>query len=167
MHQSLSLLSAGSGDLPERHQTLRATLEWSLDLLRPEERVFFRRLGIFAGSFSEDAAAAVVADAGLDVLDGLTSLVEKNLLVRSEMRGEARFHMLETVREFARERVAEAGEERAARLRHGEWVVQFLAGEHNEPAERPDAPGRPRAHRVGGDGGSACAALRRERGRRS
>jgi predicted ATPase len=131
LQKSLSLLSGAKGDLPERHQTLRATLEWSLDLLRPEERVFFRRLGIFAGSFSEDAAAAVVADAGLDVLDGLTSLVEKNLLVRSEMRGEARFHMLETVREFARERVTEAGEERAARLRHGEWVVQFLAREHN------------------------------------
>jgi predicted ATPase len=130
LHQSLSLLSAGKQDLPQRHQTLRATLEWSLDLLRPEERVFFRRLGIFAGSFSEDAAAAVVADSGLDVLDGLTSLVEKNLLVRSEVRGAARFHMLETVREFARERVAAAGEERAARLRQGEWIVQFLTDEH-------------------------------------
>jgi len=56
--------------------------------------------------------------------------VEKSLLVRDEMRGEARFHMLETVRELARQRVAEAGEERAARLRHGQWVVQFLAGQH-------------------------------------
>jgi predicted ATPase len=129
LDKSLSLLSGGKRDLPERHQTLRATLDWSLDLLRPEERVFFRRLGVFAGSFSEEAAAAVVADAGLDSLDGLTSLVEKNLLVRTELRGEARFHMLETVRELARERVAEAGEERAARLRHGEWIVQFLAGE--------------------------------------
>jgi predicted ATPase len=131
LHKSLSLLSGGKRDSPERHQTLRATLDWSLDLLRPEERVFFRRLGIFAGNFSEDAAAAVVANAGIDALDGLTSLVEKSLLVRSEVRGEARFYMLETVREFARERVAEAGEERAARLRHGEWVVRFLAGEHN------------------------------------
>ena len=129
--QSLSLLSGAARDLPERHQTLRATLEWSLDLLRPEEQVFFRRLGVFAGSFCEAAAAAVVADAGLDVLDGLTSLVEQNLLVRSEMRGEARFQMLETVREFARELVAAAGEERAARIRHGEWVVEFLAGEQD------------------------------------
>ncbi len=131
LRESLSLLSGAKRDLPARQQTLRATLEWSFDLLGPEERVFFRRLGIFAGSFSEDAAAAVVADAGLDVLDGLTSLVEKSLLVGSEMRGETRFHMLETVREFARERVVEAGEERAARLRHCEWVVQFLAGEHD------------------------------------
>jgi predicted ATPase len=129
--QSLSLLTGTARDLPERHQTLRATLEWSLDLLRPEEKVFFRRLGIFAGSFSEDAAAAVVADAGLDVLDGLTSLVEQNLLVRSEIGGVARFQMLETVREFARELVTAAGEELAARLRHGQWVLQFLAGEHD------------------------------------
>jgi predicted ATPase len=131
LDESFSLLSRAKRDLPERHQTLRATLEWSLDLLRPEERVFFRRLGIFAGSFSEDAAAAVVADAELDVLDGLISLVEKSLLVRFEVRGEARFQMLETVREFAREQVAAAGEERAARLRHGEWIADFLAGEHN------------------------------------
>lgn len=130
LDKSLSLLTGGKRGLPERHQTLRATLDWSLDLLRPEERVFFRRLGVFAGSFSEDAAAAVVADAGLAALDGLSSLVEKNLLARTELRGEARFHMLETVRELAHERVAEAGEERAARLRHGEWIVQFLAGEH-------------------------------------
>src|SRR5262249_47531058 len=116
LDESLSLLSGGKRDLPERHQTLRATLEWSLDLLSPEERVFFRRLGIFAGSFSEDAAAAVVEDPGIDTLDGLSSLVEKSLLVRLEVRGESRFRMLETVREFARERAADAGEERAARL---------------------------------------------------
>jgi predicted ATPase len=130
LDRSLALLTGGRRDQPERHHTLRATIEWSLDLLRPEERVFFRRLGIFAGSFSEDAAAAVVASAEPDVLDGLTSLVEKSLLVRTEVRGEARFHMLETVRELALERVVEAGEERAARLRHGEWVAQFLAGEY-------------------------------------
>jgi predicted ATPase len=128
--RSLLLLTGGRRDLQERHQTLRATLEWSLDLLRPEERVFFRRLGVFEGSFCEDAAAAVVADAGLDPLDGLTSLVEKSLLVRTEQIGEARFHMLETVRELARECVAAAGEERAARFRHAEWIVKFLAGEH-------------------------------------
>jgi predicted ATPase len=131
LDKSLALLTVGARDRPERHQTLRATLEWSLDLLRPEERVFFRRLGVFAGSFSEEAAAAVVADAGLDALDGLTSLVEQSLLVRTEVRGEGRFHMLETVRELARERVAEAGEERAARLRHAGWVTRFLAGEHD------------------------------------
>ena len=130
LDKSLSLLTGGRRDLPERHQTLRATLEWSLDLLRPEERVFFRRLGVLEGDFSEDAAEAVVGDAGLDVLSGLSSLVEKSLLVRSELRGEARFHLLETVRELAREQVAQAGEERAARIRHAEWIIRFLAREH-------------------------------------
>jgi predicted ATPase len=130
LDKSLSLLTGGRRDLPERHQTLRATLEWSLDLLRPEERVFFRRLGVLAGDFSEEAAEAVVGDAGLDALSGLSSLVEKSLLVRTELRGEARFHLLETVRELAREQVAQAGEERAARLRHAEWIIQFLAREH-------------------------------------
>jgi predicted ATPase len=127
---SLSLLAGSQRDRPERHQTLRATIEWSLDLLRPEEHVVFRRLGVFDGSFSEEAAEAVLGDAGANTLDRLTSLVEKSLLVRTELRGEARFQMLETVRELARERAAAAGEERAARLRQGEWLERLLAREH-------------------------------------
>jgi predicted ATPase len=130
LDESLSLLSGGQRDRPERHQTLRATLEWSLALLQPEEQRFFRRLGVFADSFSESAAAAVVGDAGIDVLDGVTSLVEKSLLVRFEVRGDSRFRMLETVREFARDQAAAAGDERAARLRHAQWVERLLAGEH-------------------------------------
>ena len=86
--------------------------------------MFFRRLGIFAGSFPEEGAAAVVGDAALEALEGLTSLVEKSLLVRTEASGHVRFHMLETVREFARERAAEAGEERDARVRHAAWVTR-------------------------------------------
>src|SRR5262245_33257319 len=132
LDQSLSLLSHGRRDLPERHQTLRATIDWSLALLRPEEQIVFRRLGVFAGSFSEEAVDAVLADTGLATLEGLTSLVDKSLLVRTEIHGEARFHMLETVREMARERLAQAGEERAARLRQAEWLERFLAREHVE-----------------------------------
>jgi predicted ATPase len=130
LDSSLSLLAGSQRDRPERHQTLRATIEWSLDLLRPEEQVVFRRLGVFTGSFSEEAAAAVLGDAGANPLDRLTSLVEKSLLVCTELRGEARFHMLETVRELARERAAAAGEERAARLRQAEWLERLLAREH-------------------------------------
>jgi predicted ATPase len=158
LDHSLSLLTGGKRDLPERHQALRATLEWSLDLLRPEERVFFRRLGVFAGSFSEDAAAAVVGDAGLDPLEGLASLVEKSLLVRTEVRGEGRFHLLETVRELAREQAAAAGEERAGRLRHAEWIVRFLAGEHQNLVRSET---RPSAHeRVAAEEAGARLALR-------
>lgn len=132
LDRSLSLLSARMRDLPERHQTLRATIGWSLDLLRPDEKVAFRRLGAFDGSFSEEAAEAVLADPSLGTLDVLTSLVEKNLLVRTEVRAVARFHMLETVRETAREQLAEAGEERAVYLHHAEWLEGFLAREHQD-----------------------------------
>jgi predicted ATPase len=129
---SLALLAGGRRDLPERHQTLRATIEWSLDLLLPDEQVCFRRLGVLGGGFSEEVAAAVLGDVSLDTLDALTSLVDKSLLVRTESGGEARFHMLETVRELARERAAAAGEERAARMRHAEWLESYLAREHSD-----------------------------------
>ena len=132
LDRSLTLLSAGKRDLPERHQTLRATIEWSLGLLRPEEQVVFRRLGVFQGSFPEPAAEAVLADAGMDPLDGLTSLVEKSLLVRTELGGEARFHMLETVRELAREHLIQAGEERVARVRHVEWLEGLILREQKD-----------------------------------
>jgi predicted ATPase len=127
LDKCLALLTGGRRDLPERQQTLRGALDWSHELLSPDERVFFRRLGIFAGSFPEEGAAAVVGDAALEPLEGLTSLVEKSLLVRNEAGGQVRFQMLETVREFARERVAQAGEERDARVRHAAWVSQILA----------------------------------------
>jgi predicted ATPase len=132
LDRSLALLSAGKRDLPERHQTLRATIEWSLALLRPEEQVVFRRLGVFEGSFPEEAAAAVLADTEMDPLDGLTSLVEKSLLIRTELAGEPRFHLLETVREMARERVVQSGEEREARLRHAAWLEGLIAREQRD-----------------------------------
>jgi predicted ATPase len=132
LDRSLTLLSAGKRDLPERHQTLRATIEWSLGLLRSEEQLVFRRLGVFQGSFPEGAAEAVLVDAGMDALDGLTSLVEKSLLVRAEVGGEARFHMLETVRELAREHLIQAGEERAARVRHVEWLERLIVSEQKD-----------------------------------
>ena len=132
LDRSLALLSGGRRDLPERQQTLRATIEWSLALLGPEEQVVFRRLSVFACGFTESAAEAVLADAGMGALDGITSLVEKSLLVRTEARGEARFQMLETVRELARERAIEAGEERAARLRNAEWLENLIAREHRD-----------------------------------
>jgi hypothetical protein len=89
--------------------------------------VFFRRLGIFAGSFAEEGAAAVVGEGAIEPLVGLTSIVEKSLLARTEMSGRVRFHLLETVREFARERLLAAGEERDTGIRHAEWITRFLA----------------------------------------
>jgi predicted ATPase/class 3 adenylate cyclase len=101
LEQRLPLLTGGARDAPERQRTLRATIEWSYDLLSAEEQELFRRLSVFAGGFTLEAAEQV-ADADLDTLE---SLVEKSL-VRQE--GE-RFTMLETIREFALENLEESG----------------------------------------------------------
>ena len=130
LDSALGLLSSSAKDLPERQRTLRAALTWSHELLPEPERVLFRRLGVLSGRFGVDQATAVAgAIDGLDVLDGLAALLDKSLLVRTEALGEARFHMLETVREFAREKCVAAGDEAAARGRHGAWALVF-AEEH-------------------------------------
>jgi predicted ATPase len=126
LDQSLSLLTSQRRDLPARQQTLRAALAWSYDLLRPDEQAFFRRLGVFTGGFFEEAAAEITAGSGVDALDGLTSLADKSLLARAEQDGVTRFHLLETVREFAVERLGEAGDDRDTRLRHARWVRDLL-----------------------------------------
>ncbi len=108
-----SLLSRGSRDGPPRHQTLRNAIAWSYDLLDPDEQALFRRLAVFVGGFSIDAALAVATAGGelaLDVFDGLDSLVGKSLLRQDEVDGEPRLAMLETIREFGRERLNESGE---------------------------------------------------------
>jgi predicted ATPase len=140
LDRSLALLTSSRRDLPERQQTMRGALDWSHELLTPDEQVFFRRLGTFEGSFPEEGAAAALGDSAIDPLAGLTSLVEKSLLVRLESSGQVRFQMLQTVREFARERLVEAGEERDACLRTAAWIRKLLVdayGRLNHAAERP------------------------------
>lgn len=140
LDQSLSLLTSRRRDLPARQQTMRAALSWSYDLLQPDEQAFFRRLGVFAGGFTEDAATQITADPGVDTLDRLTSLAEKSLLTRDEQDGHTRFHLLETLREFALERLSEAGEQDETGLRHARWVRDLLAaaqGPIMRHAERP------------------------------
>jgi predicted ATPase len=114
----LPLLASRARDLPERQRTLRATIEWSYDLLSPEEQALFRRLAVFAGGFTLEAAEEV---AGAD-LDTLESLVERSL-VRSD--GE-RFSMLETIREYALETLEEAGDGEEVRKRHLAHFVDLL-----------------------------------------
>jgi predicted ATPase/DNA-binding CsgD family transcriptional regulator len=137
----LALLTGGPRDLPVRQQTLRATIAWSYDLLGPAEQALFRRLAVFAGDFSLEAALAVAAPAatgGGDVggmvggdaapaFDVLASLVEKNLLGRREdPQGEPRFRMLETVREFAWEELEASGEAEDVRRAHAALYVAFV-----------------------------------------
>jgi predicted ATPase/transcriptional regulator with XRE-family HTH domain len=134
----LALLTGGGPDLPQRQQTLRATLEWSAELLQPSERAVFQRLAVFAGGWSVEAAEAVATDADLaeeDVLDALQALVDSSLIHRSDDRtAEPRFVMLETVREYALEQL-EAHQEAAQRSRRHAAYFLTLA-EQAEPELR-------------------------------
>jgi non-specific serine/threonine protein kinase len=118
------LLTAGSRTAPPRQQALRATLDWSHALLTTPEQVLLRRLAVFTGGWTLDAAEAVgaaepiAADAVLDLLTGLAG---KSLVVVDAREGEARYRLLETVRSYAWEQLREAGEETAARDRHAAW----------------------------------------------
>ena len=123
LQSRLQLLTGGALDLPERHHTLRNTIEWSHDLLNEVERKLFRRLSVFAGGCTLEAAEAVcntTRDLGIDLFEGLSSLVGQNLVQRVDRtEAEPRFAMLETIREYAFERLTESGGKllRIARMR--------------------------------------------------
>lgn len=123
------LLTGGPRDVPARLRTMRDAIAWSYSFLAPAEQVLFRRLGVFVGGFGLEAAQAV-ADAtgelGIDVLGGVSSLVDKSLVVRVEQPdGEPRFGMLETIREFALERLDAADEVEAVRQAHAAHFFSF------------------------------------------
>lgn len=99
--ERLSLLQGGARDMPERHQTLRDTIEWSFDLLYEEAKELFRRLGAFRGGFTLEAAEEICGFDGLDVLTALSALIDQSLVRSATNKGEPRFMMLETVREYA------------------------------------------------------------------
>jgi non-specific serine/threonine protein kinase len=127
-------LTGGSRGALPRQQTLRATLDWSYALLAEPERALFRRLAVFAGGFSLEAAEAVGAPAGGDTLDLLTQLVDKSLVVAEQQAGAVRYSLLETVRQYARERLVEVEEAPAARDRHRDWYAALA--ERSEPELR-------------------------------
>ncbi len=121
------LLTGGSKTTLPRHQTLRATIQWSYDLLAPAERDLLRVLSVFAGGWTLEAATAVSADDAdeFDVLDLTTRLLDKSLITAQHTPGsDSRYRMLETVRQYAQERALEAGETAALRTRH---LAHFLA----------------------------------------
>jgi predicted ATPase len=125
----LGTLTGGARDLPERQRTLRAALDWSHDLLQPEERRAFARLGGFAGGFDAAAAEAVLEHREGDPLDALCALSEHGLLeVGDGEKGEPRFRMLETVREYALARLAEDGGLGEVRARHAGYYLALAEG---------------------------------------
>ncbi len=117
----LDLLSSGSRDAPARQQTLRAAIGWSYDLLEPSAQTIFERLGVFSGGFTLEAAEAVC---GWDALDGVAALVEHSLLTSRS----GRFEMLETVREYAHDRLAASDGLDAARADHAQYFAGLMDG---------------------------------------
>ena len=122
------VLTGGRRTALPRHRTLLAALDWSHNLLSPRDATVFRRLGVFVGSFSLKAVAAIAADTEFDhgdVTEALASLVSKSLVtIRS--RGERpRYQLAETPRAYALDRLAEAGELGELRLRHAQWYAEF------------------------------------------
>ena len=168
LDQRFRLLTGGSRTALERQQTLRATVGWSYSLLTGAEQVLLGRLSVFAGSFGLDAAEAVCGSGGLDVLDVaglLGSLVDKSLVVAEPAGGALRYRLLETIRLFAAERLAEAGEEEAAAVaaahcahflsvaetaaayltgpEQGRWLARLDADQANLRRAAEHAAGRP------------------------
>jgi len=126
LDRRLPLLTGGAQDLPGRQRTLRDTIAWSYDLLPPQEQALFRRLAVFAGGWTLEAAEAVCdtpGDVGIDVLEGMTSLVDHSLVHEQGTDDDARFGMLETIREFGMEQLEAAGETDDTRRRQGAYYV--------------------------------------------
>jgi predicted ATPase len=146
LDRRLNLLTGGARDLPQRQRTLRATLEWSYDLLDEADRSLFERLGVFAGGWTLDAAEAVCAgDVASDVIEGLASLVEKSMVRRARAApGEPGFEMLETIREFAVERLESRGDAERVRRAHASFFLRMAldaepllrTGEQDRTVER-------------------------------
>lgn len=126
LDERLGLLTGGRRDLPERQQTLRATLDWSHELLDEDEQLLFARMSVFAGGCTLEAAEAVCGR-GADVVDRVGSLVDKSLLRARRSEGaEPRLLMLQTIREYAHERLAELGCEDELRTAHARYYAEFV-----------------------------------------
>jgi predicted ATPase/class 3 adenylate cyclase len=127
LEHQLGVLASGSRDLPERQQTLRGAIAWSYDLLADGERRLLARLAVFVGGCNLEIAEAVCGPAdevGTDVFDGLMSLADQSLVRTEEVDGETRFRQLDTIREFALEKLVASGEQSEIEARH---TAAFLA----------------------------------------
>jgi predicted ATPase/DNA-binding XRE family transcriptional regulator len=139
LDRRLPMLTGGAQDLPDRQRTLRDTIAWSYDLLRPTEQTLFRRLGVFAGGCTLEAAETVVRlDQPFDILEGMAVLLDASLLLTDEQDIEPRYTMLATIREFALERLIESGEESATRDRHAGFFRDLAERAALDPSEAAD-----------------------------
>ncbi len=130
LHDQFRLLTGGARTAVRRQQTLRASVDWSHALLSEPEQVLFRRLAVFFGGFDVDSAQAVAGDAGMEryqMLDQLTLLVDKSLVVAEDTRHGTRYRLLETVRQYAQEKLHEAREGDDVRIRHRDHYTAMAA----------------------------------------
>lgn len=141
LNHRFSLLSGGPADLPPRQRTLRAAIQWSYDLLVDWEHIFFSRMAVFLGGWTVEAAEAIAGEAGeypladRDVFSTLSSLVDKSLVQQNEqIDGQSRFSMLETIREYAIEKLEEQREVELIRKRHSDFFLKLA--EASEPGLR-------------------------------
>lgn len=141
LNDRFRLLAGGGRTAPPRHKTLRAALDWSYDLLPEEERLLLSRISGFAGGWTLEAAEAICSGEGIaagSVLNGLVSLVDQSLVLFDEAQGpKGRYRMLETIRQYGRERLEETGESGTWRGRHRDWFLA-LVEEANEYLAGPD-----------------------------
>ncbi len=137
----LEFVTGGTRDLPARQQTLRRTIDWSHELLSAAEQILFRRLCVFAGGFTLESAEAVCnahRNLEIDVVDGMNLLLDHSLIQQTESRnGEVRFRMLETIREYALERLKSTGEEEETRQAHAAYCL-VLAEEGDTKVRSPE-----------------------------
>jgi predicted ATPase/DNA-binding SARP family transcriptional activator len=136
LERRLDLLAEGARDLPERHQTIRATIDWSYRLLDDAEQRVFMRLALFPGGCTLEAAEALF-ESGEErgLFEALASLLDKSLVLRSEgRRGETRFSMLGTMREYALERLGEQDDSETVRRRHAAYYLGLAEQARGEPA---------------------------------
>ena len=136
LESRLQVLTGGARDLPQRQQTLRAAMDWSFDLLSPAEQRLFRRLSVFVGGCTLESAEAVCdtkGDLDLDLLDGMASMVDKSLLQQAEQaNGESRFAMLETIREYAVEKLEASGEKAQTKRAHAAYCLVLAEEDASE-----------------------------------
>ena len=143
LHDRFQLLTGGSRTAVPRQQTLRATIDWSYDLLARRDRLLFERLAVFAGGWTLEAADTVCTGeeiARAQVLDGLTALIDQSLVVVTEHGEQRRYGLLETLRQYAWERLLESGQASDAQERHLTWCLQLA--EQADP-ERPGTDQHP------------------------
>ena len=130
LHDRFRLLTGGARTAVRRQQTLRASVDWSHALLTEPERILFARLAVFMGGFDLDAAEAVAGGGDVErfqVLDLLTLLVDKSLVVAESASGRTRYRLLETVRQYALEKLGESGQADAVRARHRDYYTAMAA----------------------------------------